>query len=362
MKILYFSSIRWQDVKQRPQFIAEELAAKGHVVDYVSRLQFGRKRDKVTQTQTGLSIRNIFVLPFALKSRFIELTNQYIVKRAIQWESYDIIIVTEPRLRGCLPEKLLCPVVYDCMDRTAEFYSGHLQKYIEEEDKKLCAQADHIIVSSNTLKKIITQEYRVSSTAITVVKNAVSNSFIAQLKSLGNGISAEEYSFHMLYIGTIDFWFDWKAVTAFAQKHPNTKIHLIGPVRSIPPQVPENIVFHGAVSHDRIVSLLARAKILLLPFVRNRLIDCVDPIKLYEYIAVGKTVLSSYWEELSCCKNLKNIFFYHSETDFNTLAEQLLQSETLPVPDIAFATQNNWANRAEQYQEILLKTIKSVQS
>ena len=292
MKILYFSNIRWQDIKQRPQFIAEELAAKGHVVDYVSRLQAGRKRDKVPQTQSGLSIRNIFVLPFALKFRFIEMINHRIVKQAIQWESYDIIIITEPRLRGCLPEKLSCPVVYDCMDRTAEFYSGHLQKYIEEEDKKLCTLADHIIVSSNTLKKMITQEYGVTSPAVTVVKNAVSNSFITQLKSLGDGISAEEKSFHILYIGTIDFWFDWQTVTAFAQKHPDVIIHLVGPVRSVPPKVPKNIFFPGPVSYDQLVPLLAQARILLLPFVKSKLIDCVDPIKLYEYTAVGKPVLS----------------------------------------------------------------------
>lgn len=362
MKILYFSSIRWQNIKQRPQFIAEELAENGHVVDYVCRLQLGRKRDKVTQTQTGLSIRNILVFPFALKFRFIEMINHCIVRHAVQWESYDIIIVAEPRLRGCLPEKLSCPVVYDCMDRTAEFYSGHLRKYIEEEDKKLCALADHIIVSSNNLKKIITQEYGISATAITVIKNALSNSFIAQLKSLDNDISVEERSFHLLYIGTIDFWFDWKIVTAFAQKHPDVMIHLVGPVKSVPPQVPKNIYFPGPVSNDQLVHLLAKAKILLLPFVKSKLIDCVDPIKLYEYTAVGKPVLSSFWEELSCFKNFKNIFFYHNETDFNALAEQLLRSENHPAPDIAFTAQNNWAKRAEQYQKILLNTVQSAQS
>ena len=53
------------------------------------------------------------------------------------------------------------------------------------------------------------------------------------------------------------------------------------------------VVVLGARPHDRVPAYLQHADILLVPHLVNRFTDSLDPIKLYEYQAVGRPVVST---------------------------------------------------------------------
>jgi hypothetical protein len=52
------------------------------------------------------------------------------------------------------------------------------------------------------------------------------------------------------------------------------------------------------LAHDRLGVAAARGDALLLPFRVDELTRAVDPVKLYEYIALGKPILSAHWDGL----------------------------------------------------------------
>lgn len=357
MRILYFSHIRWQEIKQRPQFIAEGLAAIGHQLDYVCRIPLGKGGDFVSNLSDRLRVKSIFVLPLALKIAPVERVNSYLVRKMIDWDSYDVIIVTEPRLRACLPVDLRVPIIYDCMDYAPGFYSGRAREYIREEEQRLVGVVDRIIVSSFTLYRTLVKNYGVDKLRISVVKNAAADDFIEKMDSESVEKLLAGRKPQMLYVGTIDFWFDWESVIAFAETHPDVLIMLVGPARCTLPVLPENIVCMGKIPHHSISALLCSSKILLLPFLKCDLIDCVDPVKFYEYISVGKTVISANWEEMRSLKDTPGVFFYNNPGEFCEIAQTILKKDQPSRINRAFHAENCWRVRVRTYDSILRELV-----
>ena len=47
----------------------------------------------------------------------------------------------------------------------------------------------------------------------------------------------------------------------------------------------DKVIFHGPIEHSRLIENKELYDVLIMPFIRNELIESVDPVKLYEYIA-----------------------------------------------------------------------------
>jgi glycosyltransferase involved in cell wall biosynthesis len=98
------------------------------------------------------------------------------------------------------------------------------------------------------------------------------------------------------YFGEIASWFDAALVAAIARSRPSWSIVLVGPARpaehaalaSVP-----NVHLLGAVPHHDLPAYGVRFDACLLPFKHNRLTAAASPIKLYEYLALGRPVVST---------------------------------------------------------------------
>ena len=89
------------------------------------------------------------------------------------------------------------------------------------------------------------------------------------------------------YVGTIGAWFDWELVIALAKSSPKIEFRLMGPVYVRPPTLPHNVCLEGALPHTEALLAMTQFNAGLIPFVENSLTACVDPIKYYEYRALG---------------------------------------------------------------------------
>ena len=218
---------------------------------------------------------------------------------------------------------------------------------IQLKEKQLCRRADAIICSSEFLKSLLAENFSFCKDKITVIRNAASDDF------LQNSGKKDIPPTDLLYAGTIDTYFDWQSVISYARQHPERKIRLAGPVKTLPENLPENIELYGKVPHSEIPALLQSASLLLIPFILNELTEAVDPVKMYEYLASGKPVLSSYWQELDYFSNNSKLHFYHNQDEFSTLAEILLKESRDSVPDQEFLAKNSWSIRGMQLSELL---------
>ena len=92
------------------------------------------------------------------------------------------------------------------------------------------------------------------------------------------------------YVGTIGRWFDWPLVLEMACALPSLRIQLIGPEFVPRPVLPSNVEMIPECSQAEAVDHIRKFRVGLIPFLRMPLTESVDPIKYYEYRALGVPV------------------------------------------------------------------------
>ncbi|HHX60631.1 MAG TPA: glycosyltransferase family 1 protein [Epulopiscium sp.] len=359
MRILYFSTVNWNWIKQRPHFIAEGLAGKGIEIEYISLTPiFKQKITKCESNNKFLNINDQYVIPLASKISLVERLNKLYIGRMLDKE-YDVIILTHPFQYGYIKKSLKYnpKVIYDCMDNMPYFYEGKIKQNVIMKEKQMCKDVDYIITSSSYLKERIIREYDIHTNKITVIKNAVDEAFIT-----ADTNKVELKHPNMMYVGTISKWFDYETINDFAKSNQHYTIYLIGPVdkecSSIVSNLNKNIKLVGTIPHKELKSYILSGDIMLIPFKVNELIKGVDPVKMYEYLALGKPVISSYWDELLVYKHSKLVCFYNNLDEFNECIKEepnkIKRIEYYLKSNQEFINKNNWDKRVNRYHELVM--------
>lgn len=359
--ILYVMHISWGWIKQRPQFIAEELS-KNFKIDVFYRksnhLSKGlnpiiKDYNLIVRGFRELPLERISLLPLALSTSI----NKLIWKsHSIDWKNYDYIWVTDPILWHIikplkLPAKI--KIIYDCMDDYSEFpymkrYPRY-KKYLEKNENNLLYSANFVICSSESLANKLKRKYDIKR-QIHVVNNAITESIIHYPQNL-IGLNVPENS--LVYIGTVSEWLDYENMLRLLDLHDNLNIILYGPMRtSVFPQHPR-LIFKGPIAHDKILSVMKQAKALIMPFIVNPLIESVNPVKIYEYAYSCKPIIATRYAET--LKFSKYVNLYSSFEELNSFVSSIL-SDTIEIDDnkmIEFAMDNTWRKRADEIKNIL---------
>jgi glycosyltransferase involved in cell wall biosynthesis len=109
------------------------------------------------------------------------------------------------------------------------------------------------------------------------------------------------------YAGAIAEWFDFELIAELAAAYPTTPLLIVGPVatpvRAAADQVARahpNVVFTGRVAYEDLPHWVAQFDVALIPFRIGPATDVLNPNKLYEYLASGRTVVSlAYSQDLA---------------------------------------------------------------
>ncbi|HET7452465.1 MAG TPA: glycosyltransferase, partial [Thermoanaerobaculia bacterium] len=105
-----------------------------------------------------------------------------------------------------------------------------------------------------------------------------------------------------VYVGALARWFDFALLAAVAGANPGWDFRLYGEAldgaweRSGARRLP-NVAFLGARANTEVPRLLAEANVAIIPFRVSPETAYVSPIKLYEYFAAGKPVVSTRMPE-----------------------------------------------------------------
>ncbi|MCK6550078.1 glycosyltransferase, partial [Myxococcota bacterium] len=87
-------------------------------------------------------------------------------------------------------------------------------------------------------------------------------------------------------------WFDWSSIRRVARARPDWRFEIIGHGAPVGLDVPPNVALLGPKPPDEIAPIAAEWSAALIPFLVGPLADAVDPIKVYEYLALGLPVVS----------------------------------------------------------------------
>ncbi len=103
----------------------------------------------------------------------------------------------------------------------------------------------------------------------------------------------------LIYVGTLFAFIDFDLLAEVARAHSDKTLVLVGPIEDSArnealalTRLP-NVVHVGMVPRAEVASYIAASSVCLNPFRSSRAADSVNPLKVYEYLAVGRPVVST---------------------------------------------------------------------
>jgi len=354
-RLTLVAHVDWGHIRQRPHHLAVALARwyDVTVVSPVSR----RRAHIVDNPAPGVSLVPVWRLPGSYRSAGIAEANAVLASMQCgpQVRRARIVVVTSPELwpwvRPSLADRVL---VYDCMDDALAFAQDDGVRALKSAwERELIARSQLVVCSSAALVERVVARGASLSRA-TVVPNGWDEAAfpIQPSVALPGGGPLE-----LAYFGTIAEWIDRDALRALAALHPDVSIRLIGPgdereFSGIPAMRVE-----PPVAHHKLAAAVASAHALLLPFRVDDLTRGVDPVKLYEYIALGKPVASAHWPALDRFASF--VTFYENVEALAAMFRQRTVA-TPPPRDRreAFLKPQSWHARAAALHDAIARVVR----
>lgn len=353
-RIVYACPVDWRWIKQRPQFLAEELNKyfDVHVIYPFSKNRRGLQKkvnDRIKKTP-------YFSIP-TLNGRIhiAEKINKFLVRiqieRVINKKKPDILWIALPEQEMSIPKGYKGKVVYDCMDDYAAFNEGNIrQADVIRMEENLIRRADLVFASSENLKRRLCQRYDLRSEKIVLIRNGFHDEW-----SLAQEMKESDTGLKIGYFGTISHWFDFDLLMNNLDKRSDVEYHLYGPLAK-GVEIPQHsrIIYHGVVEHDEIRNKSSGLDALMMPFQLNELVLSVDPVKLYEYICLNKNILCVLYPEVERFAPFAQ--FYRNQEEFDEQVSALAKNKGIRYTAEQaedFLRENSWKKRAEYIYDVV---------
>jgi len=364
-KMLYIMHIDWNWIKQRPQFLAEELS---QYYDMTIVYTYGYRRNFIKQSNKFNGFKKIiplYRLP-SVKVRntfFGKIINDLILKIQFLFigKDFDYIWLTSPiyiEIINKIFKDNKIKIIYDCMDDNIGIKDESSRKKTIDQEIVLLQRADTVFVSSINLQQVI--KNRGYKGNCYLLYNGISNNLLNQNikdnqleKNIKDNQVNNAEGFNLLYIGTIAYWFDFEKILKLLNEFNNITITLIGPCETEMPYH-SRLIYKGIIPHSELPYFAAKYDALIMPFLVNELILSVDPVKIYEYISFGKNIISIYYPEMDKFKDF--VHFYRTYDELKTQVMKLISNNKLSyTKDKAeeFLRSNTWKVRAKEVYNIL---------
>lgn len=362
---------------ERPQQIASRLARNGHTVLFVQgplyldtfqwiitseNLFLKRKIDN------RLTAVNMFLPPLQGKLKRVNGAFQVSMLKVLLSSLHfkpDVAVfygngyVSLLRTLRSMGTKIL----YDCVDEISGFSDvGDVARALREE-KDLAANSSSIIVTSQALR----QKFQKINPNCFYIPNGADVSHFLNSAQVNEKVQELEPLQHPIigYHGAVSDWFDVDLVCRLADSHPEYSVLIVGPVNVGLEKFKKhpNITLVGAKKYEILPKYLAYMDVCIIPFKINKLTLAVNPIKLYEYLAAGKPVVSTPLPEVY---NSTSGFVYVGKDaeDFIRKVEEAVEERSKPeyaglvARRIGFAEDSSWDKRVQAFETSLQLTLQ----
>lgn len=231
------------------------------------------------------------------------------------------------------------PAVFDMMDNMSAFSHGAASNWMMRAEMVLGQRAQSVWTSSFALEKRAGELF--GPHKVRCVPNGLTPPRSLVNLSANSGAGAPVFG----YVGVIAAWFDWEVVLKISSLFPEGEVHLYGPlVVSLPADLPANVKVFPPIAHAAIYDVISGFSVGLIPFRRNALTDFVDPIKFYEYRAVGLPVLSTEFGDMCQRAGDPMVLLIDKLITRDALAS-FIQRRSPPMLVKDFCEQNSWQTR-----------------
>lgn len=260
-----------------------------------------------------------------------------------------------------LPANII--VVYDCADEHTAFPGLINKNTVHGMEKGLFQRADAALASAGELLRLKKDMCK----GLMLVPNGAD---VAHFRKAQDPELAIPEELAVLpgpvigYIGAVSPWLDQEMLLAAARAHPEWSMVIIGPVDcdvSLLQAMP-NIKLLGHRDYGSLPAYLKRFDAAVIPFKITELTRGVNPVKLYEYLAAGKPVVSSALPEVLPFSPALSIA--RTPDEFVGKLEEELAGDTpeKAAERLRLAGLNSWEARARAVEEAIESCLQKRRS
>lgn len=303
-----------------------------------------RRREQTPTEFPNLRITCPPTLPFT-RSALVRKFNQWQVSRAVRRITREMgfdrpaLVLTAPSQADYVGHLGEGVSIYYCMDQYA-LWDGMDAEHVERMEADLVRRVSGIVAVSEFLAK----RMAASGKPVRILTQGVdAGHFRPASKTAAPG------RFEIVYFGMIDDRVDQPLLVKAARALPKAVFRLIGP-ETVPTdelRAEPNIVLEGPVDYAQLPLAVLTAGAFVLPFQMSDLSKSCSPVKLKEYLACGRPVVTTAMPEALLMKDHLRIARDHDE--FVALLEKASQG-ALPVSseDVGrFLDSESWQGKAE---------------
>ena len=376
LQVVFFSEIKWTYMRTRKHFLLDHLPPSWRVL-FLEPFAFGR-RNSFSPSRDG---RITYVtVPFIRGGTTSPLYNRMVANSAVRWllskvclcwiralfvaqrvPSRRIFMVSNPYAAVpalSLKRDLLC---YDYNDNPFQF--PQTPGWVRPGLEALLKGADLVFV--------VSKHYL----------NALAREGVENLHLLGNGVEFEHFARPravpqelaglprplVLYTGRFGPLLNMKLLEAVSEAYPKGQLLLIGPVDPMSRYdltalvARENVSWMDEKPYDELPAYIQAADVCLAPFkFMHEYTVGVNPNKVYQYLATGRPVVSSYIAELEGHSDL--IFFARSEEEFLRGVAEALSNPPSKQALQDLARDNDWSAKAATMTQLVKGALGEAQS
>ncbi len=264
-------------------------------------------------------------------------------------------------LVGAFGEKI---ALYHCIDNfRASGYPLVSQEQISVMEETLCRKVDLVLTRTPGLAETL----RPASRQLEVISGGVDldqfNPFRPD-RRLSSPPELDALPKPMIgLVGSLDDRLDVSLLEQVARRLPQVTLVLAGFLRSHLVDLSAlialpNVYLLPAMPHHRVPSFVAQFDVCLIPYLVNDYTREVSPLKLYEFLAMGKPVVATPLPYV--CREKDHIFLARSAEEFVLGVEKALKEDTSPEVQAArrqAAEPYSWDKQVRMIEDIVSKLL-----
>jgi glycosyltransferase involved in cell wall biosynthesis len=301
------------------------------------------------------ALRHSSPLPRINRSLYVQLVHWHLRRlageRLVLWLYHPLQV----DLIDAFPERaLLC---YDWTDDWAEFdwlpVADRQELVVSNEC--ILRRADVVFTVSEELfrraRAINPNSYRApNATDISVLSDNATDAVAPELADLPRPIIG--------YIGQIGDKIDYVMLEQVVTDRPNWSFVLVGNVWASKSTLVDalaawpNVYLMGQRAYNELAGFMRGFDVCILPHLRTSLTRSMDPIKLYDYLASGKPIVST---SVAGTERFADVVYIGdtAEEFVMALERALAEGGALTERRLAYARRNTWPQRADEMWQIV---------
>lgn len=349
MHVFIFSPIPYSFLHQRPQKLADQFVALGIPVTFIEPcglseylsgrakglpvlilrsacylflglLAFlipGLHRKPVPKESdggpaTGMRIVGMpFIIPNnRVDSALLERINASVYRQTLihrvfkkmRMDEESVAIVQNPLWGLVLQRGDFSKITYDCIDDITLFSGRGSAQRIQEYENHLIGMTDAVFVTAGKLEENL--RVKTGNLPLVRVPNGVDYEFF-QSRVAGVDTPAELAGVQrpiVGYVGVLRDWMDYDLLQFLAGRMPGISFVLVGPIdfefRIEGLRRMRNVFFPGRKDYRDMPAYINAFDVCMIPFLTGPVSSTTNPVKVFEYFALGKPVVSSPLYEL----------------------------------------------------------------